>query len=471
MALKLVVNGRDLTTYNRMAHGDGHEPASADAFDPQFTGSTAIGEGQTFVGNSLGNVAMSFPLILKAASTDALYQLIRDIRTDLVKGNTVEYQSGGATQSTFFDMESGKLEPQFEFWLDQNARCRAQLTIWRRPYGHTGTSRVIASAAGTGPMTITATGVLGDVNAQGVLNVRLAGATTQGSNPTAQIMYGVKYPAPSGFNPLWDVNRFTSEGFSGNATPVTPTTMASGRIGNKYMGYYAGGSALGLGTSFTQGPIAYLPPQTYPGRYRVIANIRTSITMATSANRIEVGLQYAAGLAAAVNNKVSLASCQNWTAIDLGEINVANGVATGNLQLKFSTRTVASPVGTMVLPSGLASHCYHVDGITLIPLDAAAGLTVPGAALSHPSSINAVDTPGRLLSYATGVAASPLISAGGDYLRGNWPTIPPTGSPGASGAAQVVILPLVAAATTAEPLGNREHRVHVAVRERFSYLR
>ena len=464
MALLLKVNGRDLTDYNRMAHGDGHEPASADSFEPQFTGPSALGEGQSFVGNSLGNVAMSFPLILSAATTDALYQLIRDIRTDLVKGNTVEYRSGGATQSTFFDMESGKLEPNFEFWLDQNAKCRAQLTIWRRPYGHTGTSRVIASAVGTGPMTITATGILGDENALVDLGVRNSGSATGWQG---HVIYGVKYPVPSGFNPHWTASRF-----GGAGTVVNATSLASGRVANTYFAHPANP----LATSGFYAPLNLngLAGVTYAGRYRVVANGRIRAVFTAANTKVESQLFTSDAYAGGENRlygRKPLPSSLNWTPWDLGEITVPSSAASSFYLSLGIYISHASALGSMV-----ATHPVQVGEMTLIPLDINAGVFTGSATEGQrmavtPSQVLDLRGIDKTVSMSTGAGAGAVREFDKSSVRGDWAQIPPTGSPAASGAAQIVIWPTTFAATSFEPIGNRESRVTVSVRERFSYMR
>lgn len=468
MALLLKVNGRDLTDYNRMAHGDGHEPASADSFEPQFTGSPALGEGQSFVGNSLGNVAMSFPLILSAATTDALYQLIRDIRTDLVKGNTVEYRSGGASQSTFFDMESGKLEPNFEFWLDQNAKCRAQLTIWRRPYGHTGTSRVIASAVGTGPMTITATGVLGDVDAQANLGVRNSGGGTGFQGP---ILYGVKYPAPSGFSPHWNASRMAAEGpGGGGATVITATSLASGRVSNSFLAQGNPNPLSGAGAIYTPFFYVPLPAQTYSGRYRVVANGRIRAVFTGANAKVEATLTALDDFGRRSAKTIPVPSSLGWTPWDLGEVSVPTTSGTSfNLTLSIQISS-ASALGSLV-----ATHPIQMDGFSLIPLDSGGmlnGSPTAGQRIGvSASAITDIRGTDRSVTVSSGIGLGPSFTFEESVLRGDWPHIPPTGSPAASGVAQVVVWPSIFAATGGELISNREQRVTVAVRERFSYMR
>lgn len=454
------MNGRDLTAYNRLAHGDGHEPASADSFDPQFTGPSALGEGQSFVGNSLGNVAMSFPLILDAANTDALYQLIRDIRTDLVKGNTVEYRSGGASQSTFFDMESGKLEPNFEFWLDQNARCRAQLTIWRRPYGHSGTSRVIASAVGTGPMMVTATGVLGDGSAQA--NLRFRPVATSNTNLTG-IVWGIKNPVPSGFNPFWGALRIETEAyeFYPGATTVSATSLASGRINNQYRAVNPA-NIVSLGTS--QNPVfdIYIPGRTFGGRYRVLANARMRATFSQSSSRVEAVLRAFSDLGMIGETRKDMKDLPDWSPIDLGEITIPS-TGTTSLNLILSVQHSASPVGALT-----ATYPFQVDGFTLVPLDKSAGMISTGSGLSMNASglIHADGVDRHVPIHLT--ATDDSIGSRPSWLRGDWPTIPPAGSAGNSA---LVVWPITAHSATHQPFGNRQSFVSVAVRERFSYMR
>lgn len=473
MALTLKINGRDLSEFLRVAHGDGLEPASAESVEPQFTGSTAIGEGQSFVGDALGNVAMSFPLILNAADTDAMYQLIREIRSDLVKGNTVEYRSGGASQSTLFDMESGKLEPKFEFWLDQNARCHALLTVWRRPYGHTGTSRVIASVAGTGMITVHATGIMGDAPAQANIRVWTAlDAPTQMAGNLGPVSYGVKYPVPSGFNPLFVASQIAADTTT-IGTATSKVFAASGRIDNRYVSALQPSSARAVDADDvldTSAVSVTLPGETFKGRYRVLANVRWDARFGSK--RPDMYVKFMPNLGDDLNPTFTGRLCPisntatSWQLIDLGEVNVrGSGTAIWASCLRFQ-----QPSGGT---AAVGTYPLGVDGFRLIPVDGGmAGVRVEvtnqpfAMSASRIQEISGVDQEVSLRAAAT----SQPVQFGGPALRGDWPNLPPVGSPMASGPAMLVIDP-VSYSWHQQPAGNRQAHVTVEVRERFSYLR
>lgn len=482
MALTFKVNGRDLSTYIRAAHGDGLEPASADAFDPQFTGSTAIGEGQSFVGNSLGNVAMSFPLILKAASTDALYQLIRDIRTDLAKGNTVEYRSGGATQSTFFDMESGKLEPQFEFWLDQNARCRAQLTIWRRPYGHTGTSRVIGTAAGTGMLNVLASGLVGDMDALAVVKT----SSVPSSLPFPLSIFGVKAPVPSGWTPevrAASIGSASSWIVSGFAATGRSLAGAAGRLASQAVGFGLGPSAnYSLDKHWALGELR-LPPVTYAGRYRVLMGAQTGVNRASGAVGEYVLAHDSAGLndtqwAATKGNfgdfsefgrATAMGASFGWALYDMGDLNIATSAASSvpKVALLFKTASGVYPASqTGFTPS----YPFKVEGFYLIPTDHSAGVFAAATPWFTTASLAIEsDAVRRTVSLTVGTAAAPAFKG----FRGDFPTVPVP-----SGGARIVAIHSVSAANKETLLSGANSwypaepvNIEVRVRERFSYMR
>ena len=467
----LKVNGRDLSSYIRNAHGDGLEPASADAIDPQFTGSTAIGEGQTFVGNSLGNVAMSFPLILKATDTDALYKLIRDIRGDLQKGNTLEYSSGGATASTFFDMESGKLEPDFEFFLDQRGLCRATLTIWRRPYGHTGTSRLIASGVSTGMLNVVASNLAGDIDAQAILRIGVPSG-----NPAGPVVaFGVKSPAPSGWSPNIGAASIAVATRWANQPAGRQLQGASGRLASQALYVGLGATAnYSLDKTWALGEVA-LPPVTYAGRYRVFAG---AVKQTYGNPKLSLGInnevlsEAAAGgtptsaLTGLGFSFVGLATLTDrWTLRDLGEVSIPTSSASANprLGLFLTTATNSYPY------TAGASYPIGVEGLFLLPVDNSAGVyadpprndfVTPQSATTT-ASLDAVSR-SVVMSYATySVDRSGM-------LRGDFPSITAQGG-------RVVALTagnaLFNSGSDNMWVTNTQYSYSLFVRERFSYMR
>lgn len=489
MALVFKVNGRDLSSYIRAAHGEGLDPAPGEYREPQFSGSQALGEGLTYVGDAVNNSTKVFPLILKAANTDALYALIRNIRNDLVKGNQVEYSSTNATASTFWGLEGGVLDPDFEFWLDQGGKCRATLTIYTRPYGHTGTTRLLASAAGSGAMSVLASGIAGDADAVAKITVNMA--TKAYGAPI--VLYGIKHPIPSGWTPEWRgasialATSILDNGyFAGYATAFRNLVGASGAMASQY-------AAFGLGATSNYSKPAQLgelnlAPLSYVGRHRVIAGVRTYLSVPSE--RPQVGFRFDPVGAlrfnpsdmqltgAATLRKVSLSGASGgFNLVDFGEINIPTSSAS-SAPFALLTYSGASFVSVASTGGANASYPIQIEGLYLIPVDHAAGVFVnpkaSGAWLSAPGktgtsmlTLNSVD---KSVMYKAGSAADPAVAG----LRGDFPSIPAGPS-----AARVVVL---AAGQenrelydTANPIINWVAHdpvsISVEVRERFTYMR
>lgn len=496
MALVFKVNGRDLSSYLRVNHGDGLDPAPGEFMDPQYAGSAAMGEGQFFVGDAVNNSAKVFPLILKAATTDLLYQLIRDIRADLAKGNQVEYRSGGASASTFFDLEGGVLDPDFEFWLDQGKRCRATLTIHTRPYGHTGTTRLLASTVGTGAINVLASGLSGDMDA--VARITVGMATKAYNSPL--VLYGVKHPVPSGWSPEWrgaSISLATSipnnnGEFNGYATAARSLVGASGAMASQYVAF-----GLAAATNYSvnaQLGEFNLPPLSHVGKHRIIAGVRSYLSVPSAKPELSlyfdpVGNVRFSPSAMQKTGKTSLRKAAlsgasgGFNLVDFGEINVPTSSASAAPFAMFGY-SGASLVAAASTGGANASYPIQIEGLYLIPADKAIGVFV------HPKSVGSapintywavatgrggtstltLDGVDRSVFYRSGSSADPAVNG----LRGDFPNIPATPS-----AARVVVL---AAGQenpvyfdTANPIINWVAHdpvsVGIEVRERFTYLR
>jgi len=472
MALVFKVNGRDLSSYLRVNHGDGLDPAPGEFMDPQYAGSAAMGEGQFFVGDAVNNSAKVFPLILKAATTDLLYQLIRDIRADLAKGNQVEYRSGGASASTFFDLEGGVLDPDFEFWLDQGKRCRATLTIHTRPYGHTGTTRLVGSSVVTGMGNILASGLKGDADAQAV--VKIAGqAGTQST-----FMYGVKAPVPSGWVPEW---RAASIGYATGwllATIMIGPLMkgASGRLASQTAAFGLAATAnYGYEKAWALGEVK-LPPVTYAGKHRLFVGARTLLAATVTSTR---PLLYLA------NNPIGGFQNQNgnpasgafgdfellgvatlvdtdWKLFDMGELNIPTSLASTSPRMHMLFRGASG----WVPASAGASHPIEIEGMFLLPIDHQAGVFMPGGGSpfsgSGATAIATLDGVNQQAIYTNGFSARY-----DQNLRGDFPGIPvPSG-----GARVVTLTGETKTNNNNDWVTNAQTTVSVEVRERFTYLR
>ncbi|HEY0391024.1 MAG TPA: hypothetical protein VGC63_04880 [Solirubrobacterales bacterium] len=477
MALLLKVGERDFSAFIRVAHEDGLDPANSEYSEPQFSGAPAFSEGQSFVGDAVGNRLQSYPLILKAANTDALYQLARDINGELKKGEQVEYRSGGASQSTFFDLERGRLEVTYEYWLDQAARARCMLHLWTRPYGHAGTTRAIAAATGTGAFVTSATGIGGDHSAQAVIGIRLASYATESGFLSPLIGYGVKYPVPSGWEPVYRPAQMASPRGMVAATIVG----ASGRTASQYKAWKVAATGPDPAAIGDGEPLTYLPlrPQD-SGRYRLFGGVRHFIRKLPPNLS---GLYWACGdSGAGGTGMVALASVvtQRWQILDFGEISVASFGATK----AESVLNDPGGIGVSIFYVGasgataIATYPIQIESLWTVPIDQVAGLVVEDHSTLRRSDNWRweMDSIRKTVTRYSGVGS--FVASGAPLrdltavFRGNLPSLPPVGSPAASGGAAVFIFGGDRAGDEDDDfVGNRPISVDIAIRERFSYLR
>jgi hypothetical protein len=117
MAPTLKVDGYDFSAWLQLAHEAGMDPIDSEFTEPQFSGAAAFTEGQGFVDDAIGNRVWEMPIIIKAATVDALYQAVRDINSHLFQGAQVEFKMDGAANSSYFDLERGRLDCKFEYFI------------------------------------------------------------------------------------------------------------------------------------------------------------------------------------------------------------------------------------------------------------------------------------------------------------------------------------------------------------------
>jgi hypothetical protein len=352
MALVLKVGEFDVSPFVRVAHEDGMDPADSEYSEPQFSGSPAFGEGQEFAGESVNNRLMPFPVIISAPNTDALYEQIREIDAELVKGNQVEFRSGGASQSTFFDLEAGRLDIEFEFWLDQAAKARGTLHLWTRPRGTTGTTRqVVSVAAGSAAvMQLPATGIIGDRPALANFEIRVGLAAASNGRIAA---YAV-HPHPS-FNGLHSPT-------PGLAQPGAIMRGASGAVGSQFLAIPVSPTTAS-GVAYT----AFLtPPDAHVGRHRVLAIGRSGLNVPLS---IYAEDRFGAALGATA--LATQTDVNKWQVLDLGEVQVPSRMPG---QEPVPTQSVSLVVGGASGALINASPAFHLDSLMFLPLDHSAGI-------------------------------------------------------------------------------------------------
>ena len=446
MAPHLQINQRDLSVFVRVQHEDGLDPADPEYSEPQFSGSPAFSEGAAFVGDAVGNREIVVPLFLSAESEADLHQLIRDINQELTRGAVVEYASSASAEVTHFDLERGRLEVDYKYWISRAARARATLRLWTRPYGHTGTSRLIASVAATSIARVQATQIAGDIDARVSLKI------TNGAGPGVVVAgYGVKYPVASGYTPNRGASALTAL-----ADGVTASVFgASGRMGSQAIGFQI--------TPTTTNRLLGLPLRMQDaGRYRLLVSFAASLANASGvtlfAAREDTGAQI-------TQPAISLGSAP-WGWQDLGEYTVEPSTVDQRIGLFCYGASGATAVGT---------YPVRIDALLSIPVDQSAGIltgdysTDFSAASGNVWHLSGV---GDRLSKLLGPTGYRLDLS--DRTRGGPMTLPPIPSGAPSGAAEITVFNAVLSDNTTPAggaLGNSAFEVAIAVNERFTFLR
>lgn len=180
----------DLSSCLRLGEDEGLDPADPDFLAPAFSEGT-VDDGAGLVSVTADNKELAWPLHLEAASVPALHALVRTVRTKLDEhGLLVQWQTTGATNPTFWDLEFGRFDAEYRHWRSSSGfMLSGTLRCWVRPYGHTATERLVASGQATGVLTIASMSTLaGDVPA--LVDVALSTATTGnwGRGETAYIV-------------------------------------------------------------------------------------------------------------------------------------------------------------------------------------------------------------------------------------------------------------------------------------------
>lgn len=202
MAPTFTIDSYDISSY--ILWGD-RSAEFGDPFTPQYGGNSAFNDGLQYVRTAGANREWVFPLLLTASSTDALHALVRDLRSHIFPRSQFKVQPQGASNATFYDVEGGDLEEHWDLYIDNYTGLKATLRLSTRPYGTTGTTRLVASVSATGPQQFSASSTLGDYLSLGNLEVRV-GSVALDNN--AVLAWGV-HASPS-YVAVWRAASLTS---------------------------------------------------------------------------------------------------------------------------------------------------------------------------------------------------------------------------------------------------------------------
>lgn len=297
MALTLKVGGFTVTEYLRGAPGDGMQPYDGDNVDPTFSDSP-IYEGGKLSLMKVGVAERVFPLYLNEQSPAQLRELEQELNCELDRAPNLkaEWTPPGSTDSTTWDVEAGRFEPDYSFRRDQHGWMAGVLRLWTGPYGHTATQRILAtqSAPGVGMVVPIPTALAGDVSAQPNISI------TVGTSPASdgRLIVAAVLPHPS-YQAVWRAASISGGGF----------TAASGAHASQFKFY----SSLN-----SEAQITLSPASVYQGQgHRVLAVARGDKLLSLyGPNRERIGIP---GIASVLQRS------RDWGVVDLGVIRLPEG--------------------------------------------------------------------------------------------------------------------------------------------------
>lgn len=343
------IGSLDLSEFLRLGPDDGFDPAGSEYLAPHFAESP-LEEGSALAHYAVGNKELVDPLILNAASKDALHALIRTIERELRKpGLQVEWRDAGASESTFFDLEAGVLQHQFHFRRSQVNHANATLRLWVRPYGHTGSERLVGSAQGAGPLVtaeLPAGALEGDVPALLDASVTAdATVTAPGRIVALSVLPDPDYTA-----------RFAAQAIGDRMTGTTVVADATA-AGGEYLGLPI--AAQSVGTIVAK--LTLPDPGLYAGASRVLALARAKV-----ANGVALRAYDPMGFA--LGRARTVLSGDGWQLVDLGVLRL------GSVEAAKVSIHAAGLGGTTV-----SEPRFHLNECYVLPEPSSALVTEDGA--------------------------------------------------------------------------------------------
>ena len=236
------INGLDLSGYLRVNPDESTpmDPYSSHFVEPSWA-DTPFSDGQVLISTTVQNRESLWPLFIVDPShgKEQLHALIQQINN--AGWRSSRSCSSGATParpwSTFFQVPFARFEPDFNYRRSVHGYGAGVLHLFTSGYGHTGTVRVTATAAGTGVfLSVPIGSVAGDAPA--LLDTTVtAGAVVPSLGrvvavaPITNPSYTPRIPAASLTSPQTNATLVGASGADGSqylALPVSPTGGASG---------------------------------------------------------------------------------------------------------------------------------------------------------------------------------------------------------------------------------------------------
>jgi hypothetical protein len=250
---------------------------------------------------------MAWPLFLNSGSKDQLHALVAAVNNACQQdGLRVEWKDAGATQSTFYDVAYARFEPAYNYRRGAQGWLAGTLRVYcQPPYGNTGTARVAATAAGTGPvLTLTLpTQLQGDAPALADFRVYVGSTLHRHHNGR---LVGVAVLPNSQYTPEIPAASLVVPAGQAGAPAAATVIGASGAAASQAL--LVGGTSVSTYNPLLRFSLS--PASAYVGRNRFFAIARTSAD--------QVALRLTDGAGQPVGPTALATSHDDWSLVDLG---------------------------------------------------------------------------------------------------------------------------------------------------------
>lgn len=420
------IGSLDIAQYVRVTPGDGLDPANSPYLEMSFADSP-LRDGGPLINIDAHNREIVLPVALSSTTKDGLHALVQQINNEMQRPSIdFEWKDQGATNSTFFDIQSARMDVEYNFRRAQKFWLFATIHVWTGPHGNTATSRLLASitSSGMAQSVAPATVVQGDMGAQGVWQV------TVGSVAPADYLTIGRYIGVAAL-PASYTYRFPAASLTGSLAIQAAAGVASG----------AQDQSFGVAQLVSSGPFNLIGRvnlqnvgNQYAGRNRVYVTGR-------SYAEPNVAMYMADWEENRAGPTVVASGTKDWHLYDMGVLNVPTAGAPSQLQVSFYGRPWISRTTPTAIYQTLnfnryfnaapGSGSFHINEVLILPEPNHALLTddvgVPSLiAYDDFAGDGATTVMGQVAntgqSWATGLSWAPSIgygyffNAGGNFI-------------------------------------------------------
>lgn len=260
--LSLLIGAVDLTAALKVAKEEGMDPVAPDFLAPEFS-SSPFADGNALTSVSAANREQVWPLIFSGATKDAVKTKLRQVAQACAALQTVTFRDQGMDDYTHFDVVFARFDIDYNYRRHAKNWVGGWLRVWAKPYGTTGTSRIVGTLSNaSGVMRVPVASLGGDVAPEVTLTIQPG---TQMVSPGGRILGAAV--VPSGRPVFYPVGSLIGVGSIGVGKVTASGTPDGQAVVNTQAAAY---SEAGMGG------IMRLNASQFSGRNRVLALMKAA---------------------------------------------------------------------------------------------------------------------------------------------------------------------------------------------------